>query len=221
MARCHPAGDPLYVAAVLFDLDGTLIDSLAATEKAWNRWAIEFDIDMPTLVHGVTAKHRVDQLIPPPSRERALHRIDELELEILDGIALTEGSTALLSRIPQQQWAIVTSCSPQLASARMRAATLAPPPTIITAADVTHSKPNPEGYLAAAAALGVDPADCLVIEDAPAGLHAGSAAGCWTIGVTQPNSHDDLDATYVVGSLGQIRATTEPRGIRINVGTRG
>ncbi|MDQ2896843.1 MAG: HAD-IA family hydrolase [Actinomycetota bacterium] len=170
--------------ALLVDLDGVLVDSLAAVNRTWTWWAARHGLDPKpfTEAHGRTTRETIVELAPQldPDREAAL--VEEREATDLADVVALPGAFELLRSA--QPLAIVTSGTRQLALARLQAAGLAAPAVLITAESVVHGKPDPEPYLLAAARLGVTPSDCTVFEDAPAGVHAGKAAGMRVVGVT-------------------------------------
>jgi mannitol-1-/sugar-/sorbitol-6-phosphatase len=193
--------------AVLFDMDGTLLDSTASVVRSWTRWAGEFGVPMSALTsrsfHGVPARDIVATLLPGGDLDTAHARIVELEvLDATDCTALPGAVPALAAAAGRA--AVVTSCSAPLAAARLAASGLAVPAVVVTADDVTRGKPHPEPFLAAAHRLGTDPHRCLVVEDAPAGLAAGAAAGCATLAVTTTHVAGDLAADLVVGNLAEV-----------------
>lgn len=169
----------LHCTAVLFDCDGVLVDSDTAVVRSWTRWAHEMNLDpeevLPT-VYGRRSVDTVAQFIALSKRSAAVALIDAMEIE--DAATTTEisGAAELLAAIPSGRWATVTSASRDLAHARLSAAGLSAPEVLVTAGDVTHGKPHPEGYLAAARRLGVPEDQCVVVEDAPAGIRAARAA---------------------------------------------
>jgi sugar-phosphatase len=193
--------------AVLFDMDGTLLDSAASVVRSWTRWAEEFDVPLSALTgrsfHGVPARDIVATLLPDGDLEAAHARIVELEvLDAADCTALPGAVAALTAAVGRA--AVVTSCSAPLAAARLAASRLPVPAVVVTADDVVRGKPDPEPFLSAARRLGADPRRCLVVEDAPAGLAAGSAAGCATVAVTTTHDPADLTADLVVGTLADL-----------------
>lgn len=199
------------VDAVLFDLDGTLIDSTIATERAWTLWGARMGIaGYRHAAHGLTAETLVRELVDEPRRAEALDLITRMEVEDTEGIRQKEGVPHLLSALPSGKWTIVTSCTRELAESRMAAAELAPPRHLVTADQVTAGKPSPEGYLLAAQRLGADIRRCLVVEDAPAGLDAGRASGALTLGITGTYGANALEADTVVASLGQLSVSEGP-----------
>ncbi|NCT91566.1 HAD-IA family hydrolase [Cellulomonas sp. APG4] len=177
--------------AVLFDIDGTLVDSTPAVERTWRTWASRRDVDAAEVLrvcHGRRTQDTVALFVPPEQRAEAVLELERLELEDLDDVVALPAAGSLLARLPADRWAAVTSGSQRLMRARLAAAGLPVPRVLIAAEDVTAGKPDPDGYLKAAAALGVDPRRCLVVEDAPVGVRAGKAAGARTLAVT--TSHD-------------------------------
>lgn len=203
--------------AVLFDLDGTLVNSVPAVERSWRTWAIEEGIpggETFAVPHGTPARVVVGQLVADERVSAAVARITELELEDEDGIVLLPGAAEALATLAGR-CAIVTSSTDALAAQRVRATGLVLPETVVTADAVTHGKPHPEPYLLGAERLGVDPARCLVVEDAPAGLAAGQAAGCTTLAVLGTHSPDGLEADAVVSDLSHVTFTVGDDGVHV------
>jgi sugar-phosphatase len=173
--------------AVLFDMDGTLVTSDASVERAWTTWASEYGVDAAEVLsqaHGAPAESTVDRMLPgldEPERQRAAARQLELQYDDLDGVQAAPGAAEVLATIERRglPWAVVTSADERLAKVRLDAAGINPP-LLVTIEDITHGKPDPEGYLRAAELLAVDPQYCLVVEDAQVGLDAGHAAGAQT-----------------------------------------
>lgn len=212
-AGLGPVGERAF-AAVLFDLDGTLIDSTPIVERSWRRWASELGLGDDFVVpHGIPGRQVVAGLVPPEQVEAAFRRIEAIEMGDVDDIVILPGAVAALSAIPHGRAAIATSGSAPLAAARLAATGLPAPDVVVTADDVVAGKPHPEPYLLAARRLGVDPAHCLVVEDAPAGLAAGRAAGCRTLAVATTHLRDGLDADAVVGGLDDVVFTVTDAGI--------
>ncbi|WP_091465382.1 HAD-IA family hydrolase [Paenarthrobacter nitroguajacolicus] len=183
----EPASQPsvLNVRAILFDMDGTLVDSTAIVEQVWLEFAERYGLDFNEILrtsHGVQAGDTVRRYAPAGADFEALTaELGEMERSRTDGVIALPGAEALLARLPDDAIALVTSADRILADIRMQAAGLAMPSTTVTAESVTRGKPHPEGYLKAAALLGADPADVVVFEDAPAGIAAARAAGMRTI----------------------------------------
>jgi sugar-phosphatase len=173
--------------AVLFDMDGTLVDSTAVVERVWGEFAARYGLDIGEILrtsHGVQAGDTVRRFAPPGADVPALTaELGAMERVRTEGILPLPGAARLLAALPADAVALVTSADRVLADIRMAAAGLAMPATVVTAELVTRGKPDPEGYLKAAAGLGVDPSDAVVFEDAPAGIAAGVAAGMRTVAV--------------------------------------
>jgi sugar-phosphatase len=173
------------VDAVLLDMDGTLVDSDAAVERAWVRWCAEYGVDPAAalaVAHGRPAAGTVRELRPDLDEAgvgEAAARQLALQYDDLSDVVALPGMARLLSVLAARglPWAVVTSADRRLAAARLGAAGVPPAPVLVTAEDVAAGKPDPEGYLLAARLLGVDPLRCLVVEDAVAGIAAARAAG--------------------------------------------
>jgi sugar-phosphatase len=205
------------VAAVLFDMDGTLVNSDAAVERAWTTWAREYDVDVdPATLHGRPADDTVRSLRPDLDdaavEAAAAHQLD-LQYEDLADVVPTTGSLDLLAGL-DLPWAIVTSADVRLAKARLGAVGITAP-VLVTVDDITRGKPDPEGYLLAARLLGVAPGRCLVVEDAPAGVAAGRAAGARVAalkGIEGDVSIADLTelAALISGAAGTCTPSTPP-----------
>jgi len=173
------------VRAVLLDMDGTLVDSDAAVERAWRTWAREYHVDrgpaVPLIAHGMPALGNVRRLRPDLSGDEAAaaaRRQLALQYDDVSDVTAAPGARELLGELDRRglPWAVVTSADPTLARVRLAAARIRPA-LLVTSEDVRAGKPDPEGYLLAARELGADPGRCLVVEDAEAGVRAGRAAG--------------------------------------------
>ncbi|MFG1845240.1 HAD-IA family hydrolase [Micromonospora carbonacea] len=203
-------GDPvrLRCAAVLFDMDGTLVDSHACVEWKWRTWCAGHGIDADALLvvaHGRPQAETVRIVAPELDTERELDHLTRLEEGCTTGIVEVPGASALLDALPAGTWAVVTSAWRRLLRIRMGCAGLPLPAVTVTADDPVDGKPSPHGYLSAAARLGVRPADCVVVEDTPVGLAAGQAAGMRTIALATTFPADRLPAGLVVPDLTQVR----------------
>ncbi|OCW28117.1 glycerol-3-phosphatase [Pseudomonas aylmerensis] len=174
--------------AFLFDMDGTLLNSIAAAERVWSTWAERHGLDVAaflTTIHGARAIDTITrQALPGVDPEVEAQWITEAEINDVDGIVAIPGAVAFLNRLPGDQWALVTSAPRELALRRLRAAGIAPPAVLVTAEDVAIGKPDPACYLLGAQRLGVPVQDCLVFEDASVGICAGEAAGADVMVVT-------------------------------------
>lgn len=181
------SGTVIEASALLFDMDGTLVDSRVVVEKIWKRWCDENGIDwhyvLPRL-HGVRMMDSIRMFAPAGADVDAVfQRLYREEVEDLEGIVEIPGALALLAALPPTAWTIVTSADTVLAKARLGAAGIVPPPLMVTGEIVTRGKPDPEGYLLGAERMHADPKDTLVFEDAKAGIDAGLAAGARVIAI--------------------------------------
>ena len=201
--------------AVLFDMDGTLVDSTAAVNRSWLRWGAEAGLG-PSYTgaeHGVPARQQIAALVAEDLVEASVARLTEFELADADGVTILAGAAELMAGIPEARRAIVTSCGRQLCLMRLDAAGFSAPLTVVTIDDTSRGKPVPEPFLLAAERLGVDPSRCVVVEDAPAGLAAARAAGCATIGVVGTHRAAELEADLVVSGLDRLRVSVQPDGV--------
>ncbi len=184
-------------SALLFDMDGVLIDSTPAVARVWHGWAVEhgFDPDMVVnLAHGRPSRTTIRDLLPNADIEREDREVERREIADLDGVVLLPGAGELLRNLPASRWTIATSCTRALAEVRLRAAGLPVPANMITSSDVKIGKPDPEPYLKAAEKLGFAASDCVVVEDAPAGVLAGKAAGARVIAFLTTMARGELQA---------------------------
>ncbi|QEU95616.1 HAD family hydrolase [Streptomyces kanamyceticus] len=205
--------------ALLFDNDGTLISSMESVYRCWTRWAGEYGITAEDFgrveLHGRPAAEIAADLLPPEKIVEAVARIEELEVsDVAGGVVLLPGTRELLESLPVDRWAVVTSATRVLAEARLAEVGVRPG-LVIAADDITRGKPDPEPFLLAAAKLGVDPARCVVFEDAPAGLQAGRAAGMKTVALTTTHTAAELSADVVVTDLSAVSAQATAGGVEI------
>lgn len=210
----------------LFDLDGTLVDSLPAVERAWINWATRRGInpqDVLDFIHGKQAITSLRHFMSGES-EAAIQQefllLEQVEAQDTDGVTALPGAAALLARLDQLDipWAIVTSGSIPVATARRRAGGLPEPEVFITAEQVKHGKPQPDAYLLGAERLGLAPQDCVVVEDAAAGILSGLAAGCQVIAVNAPADAPKRDQVdLLLTSLEQIAVHKTEQGAEIRL----
>lgn len=214
--------ETLHARAVLLDMDGTLVDSTAVVERLWLEWAKPHGLDpqhVLSVVHGRQGHQSMAIMLPDRDHAINLAENDEMlarESVEVEGVIEIPGAGALLQALREHPHAVVTSANVTLMTARMEAAGLSVPQLAITAENVSASKPDPEGFLAAATSLGIDPADCVVFEDSAVGVEAGLAAGMRVIGVGgQAHAHG---ATHVVDDLTAVAVTADDEGFLITLG---
>jgi sugar-phosphatase len=181
--------------ALLFDMDGVLINSIPAVERVWSRWAAERGFNVQEVLrhaHGRPSIATLRDLLPDADHEAENRIVEQAEIDDVADIVPLPGVKELLAALPHDRWAIVTSCTRPLAEVRIRAAGLPTPELFITANEIMHGKPNAEPYLKGAAGLGFSPQECIVVEDALAGIASGKNAGARVIAFTTTASMDDL-----------------------------
>ncbi len=204
---------------VLFDLDGVLVDSTPAVERVWGAWAVEHGFDPHEIVrraHGRPSLATLRELLPNGNPEKENLEVERREIADLEGVVPLPGVLDLLRQLPADHWTIVTSCTRPLALVRIQAAGLPLPKVLMTSQDVTQGKPSPEPYLKGAASLGLEAADCLVVEDAPAGIQAGRSAGARVLALRTTEKDPVLraaGANWIVDDCSAIHA--EPKDGRI------
>jgi sugar-phosphatase len=179
--------------AFLFDMDGTVLNSIAAAERIWSAWAVRHGVEVETFlptIHGARAIDTITRLnLPGVDAEQQAAFITAAEINDVEGIVEIPAAAAFLNALPKNRWAMVTSAPRDLALRRMAAAGIPEPAVMITAEDVKAGKPDPAGYLLAANKLGVEPADCLIFEDATVGIQAAEAAGAALMIITTTHQH--------------------------------
>ncbi|HET6173508.1 MAG TPA: HAD-IA family hydrolase [Gaiellales bacterium] len=189
------------MTTLLFDLDGTLVDSRAVVERQWRVLCDRLGLDFPSvlaILHGVRSVDVIRAVAPGVDAEAEAALLDAAEQDDTEGLVLVQGARELLSRLPDGGWGIVTSGHRTLAEGRLRAVGLPVPPVMVCGDEVAAGKPDPEGYLAGARLLGTDPGDCVVCEDAPAGIQAARAAGMAVIGITTTHTASALTGADAV-----------------------
>jgi mannitol-1-/sugar-/sorbitol-6-phosphatase len=203
-------------SAILFDLDGVLVDSTRAVDREWREWAARKGVDgdaIMAIAHGVRTIEVIRRVAPHLDAEAEADAIENHEAGDQRGVTVMPGAIDLVRSIPAGRWGVVTSGSRLLATNRLRYCGLPVPKVLVTSDDVTHGKPHPEPYLKGAEGLGFAPADCIVIEDAPAGIQSARAGGMKVIGITSTYKADSLaHSDVVIGKLVQIQVTSNGTG---------
>jgi sugar-phosphatase len=210
-------------SAILFDLDGVLVDSTRAVDREWRAWAARKGVDgdaIMAIAHGVRTVEVIRRVAPHLDAELEASLIESEEAEDKEGVVVMPGAVELVQSIPDGRWGVVTSGSRLLASTRLEYCGIPLPRVVITSDDVTHGKPHPEPYLKGAEGLGFPPTDCLVIEDAPAGIQSGLSGGMKVVGITSTYAAAKLvHADAVIGKLREIHVSSNGAG-RIAVEVR-
>jgi mannitol-1-/sugar-/sorbitol-6-phosphatase len=192
--------------AILFDMDGTLIDSGVCVNRQWERWAEKRGLDPATVLavsHGRRTVETMKLLLPDEDVSADLSEFIAAETADLHDVGCIPGAAELASRVPRERWAVVTSSARPVAAARLAHTGFPSPGALITADDVERGKPHPEPWLQAATALGYAPERCLVFEDANSGIQAACAAGMQVVGVRW--SRERLDCAYRIASFADVR----------------
>lgn len=211
---------------MLFDMDGVLISSIGSVERCWKRWAKQYDVpdaDNYVVPHGVRAADTIRSLKPEfdaAAVAEGVRVIEQMEIDDTADLKVLPGAKALLESLPADRWAIVTSATHRLTLARLAAAGLPLPDRLISADMVKRGKPDPEPYRRGAELLGLSPADCIVVEDAPSGVRAGVAAGSRVLAVTTTHPAVELErATWTAASLEQVQASVSADAIKLQIVT--
>jgi len=203
-------------AAILFDLDGVLVDSTRAVDREWREWAQRKGVDgdrVMAIAHGVRTIEVIRRVAPHLDAESEAAAIENHEAHDQRGVTVMPGAADLVRAIPLGRWGVVTSGSRLLAQNRMRYCGLPVPEVLVTSDDVTNGKPHPEPYLKGAMGLGLTPAECLVIEDAPAGIQSARTGGMKVIGMASTYAPEVLaQADAVIQRFGQLLVTRNGTG---------
>jgi len=212
-------------AALLFDLDGVLIDSTPAVTRVWRGWAVEHGFNPDEVIahaHGRPSLATIRQYLRNADHEAENREVERREIQDLEGVVPLPGALDLLASLPGDRWTIVTSCTRPLAEVRIRAAGLPLPQQLITASDITHGKPHPEPYLKAASILGFAPSSCVVLEDVPAGIRSGKAAGEKVIAFTTTVKEAVLreaGADWILNNCADVRLTSHKQDLHLALAT--
>jgi sugar-phosphatase len=198
---------------VLFDLDGVLVDSTPAVARCWTRWSQLHGFNAEDVVHRAHGRPSIvtmRELLPNADYQAENRQMEQWEIEDTEGVVPLPGVLSLLNAIPADRWAIVTSCTRPLAEVRIRVAGLPWPKQLVTSADVQRFKPDPDPYLKGAELLKFAPVDCLVVEDAPAGIRSGKAAGAAVLALRTTDIDPQLTAAganWIVNDLASVQLT--------------
>lgn len=183
--------------ALLFDLDGVLVDSTPAVTRVWRQWAFEHGFDpeaVATMAQGRPSISTIRDLLPQADHMAENREVERREIHDLGGVTAFPGALKMLTHLPARLWALVTSCTKPLAEVRLRAAGLPLPQLLVTGSDVDNGKPDPEPFLKGATLVGFPPEQCIVVEDTPAGIRAGKAAGARVLALRTTVSDSELRA---------------------------
>lgn len=202
--------------AFLFDMDGTILNSIAAAERVWGAWAQRHGLDVATFlptIHGVKGAETIARLgLPGVDAKAEAKGILDAEMADLEGILPLPGAIGFLNSLPRERWAVVTSAPRELALKRMAEAGIAPPDVLVTGQDVQHGKPHPDCFLLGASKLGFEAKNCLVFEDAVAGILAGEGAGASIAVITATHHHPLETALATLPDYQNVRAVQRPDG---------
>jgi sugar-phosphatase len=202
--------------ALLFDMDGVLVDSTPAVARVWTAWANKFGFDGGEVVrraHGRPSIATIRELLPDGDHHVEDQEIEQAEIEDVGDIIALPGAAGLLDGLPDIRYAVVTSATHALALVRLRAAGFRIPNHLVTASDIQRGKPDPEPYLRGARSLGLSGADCIVIEDAPAGIQSGKAAGSRVIALrttAEDPALREAGADWIVNDCSAISIASHP-----------
>lgn len=200
----------IHCAGVLLDLDGVLVDSTPAVARVWTKWAIKHGFlpeEVVRKAHGRPSIATIRELLPHADHNAENREVERGEIEDVQGVIPLPGALQLLQTLPPDRWIIATSCTRALAEVRIRAADLPKPRKLVTSNDVVHGKPDPEPYVKAAQYLGFAPADCIVVEDAPAGIRAGKASKARVLALRTTALDPELresGATWIIDDLASV-----------------
>ena len=200
-------------SGILFDMDGVLISSTGADERCWLQWAKHHNMEDAFPLQSTHGRRAVDTLrilrpdLDPVVEQR---RLEDYDAEDYSGLIILPGVERLLASLPADRWTIVTSATVRLLAGRLKHAGLPIPKVLVPAEHVLNGKPHPEPYLTGSKLLNLAPADCLVIEDSPAGVASGKAAGCRVLAVLSSHTQEQLSgADWYIQSLEQVDAEVQ------------
>jgi sugar-phosphatase len=209
--------------ALLFDLDGVLIDSTPAVARVWHQWALDHGFNPEEVVaraHGRPSLTTVREYLPHADHAAENREVERREMEDLEGVVPLPGALELLASLPPDRWTIVTSCTRPLAEVRIKATGLPLPQQLVTSDDIRQGKPHPDPYLKGASLLWFSAAECIVVEDAPAGIRSGKSAGARVIAfkTTVPAAGlRDAGADWILNSCADIRVIGSEPGLTLTL----
>lgn len=202
--------------AFLFDMDGTLLNSIAAAERVWSIWAERHGLEVAAFlatIHGARAIDTITrQALPGVDPEVEAQWITEAEINDVEGVVAIAGAVEFLNGLPGDQWALVTSAPRELAFRRLAAAGIEPPAVLVTAEDVASGKPDPACYVLGAQRLGVPVQECLVFEDAAVGIRAGEAADADVLVVTATHLTPIVTAHASINDYKRLKVVRDAEG---------
>jgi mannitol-1-/sugar-/sorbitol-6-phosphatase len=213
----------LTCCALLFDLDGVLIDSTPAVARVWHQWALDHGFNPEEVVaraHGRPSLATVRDYLPHADHDAENREVERREIADLAGVVPLPGALALLASLPPDRWTIVTSCTRRLAEVRIKAAGLPLPARMVTSTDITHGKPHPEPYLKGVSLLGFPAAQCVVLEDAPAGIQSGRSAAAKVIALkttAPPAALRDAGADWILNNCADIRVISSAPNLTLTL----
>ena len=213
----------LTCSALLFDLDGVLIDSTPAVARVWHQWALDHGFNPEEVVaraHGRPSLATVRDYLPHADHDAETREVERREIADLAGVIPLPGALALLASLPPDRWTIVTSCTRRLAEVRIKAAGLLLPARMVTSTDITHGKPHPEPYLKGVSLLGFPAAQCVVLEDAPAGIRSGKSAAAKVIALkttAPPAALRDAGADWILNNCADIRVISSAPNLTLTL----
>ena len=207
--------------AILFDLDGVLVDSTECVERTWRGWATRHSLDPDTVIslaHGRPTRETVRLVAPDLGVEAEAALLEAGEAMASEGIYKIQGAREILESLPKGSWAVVTSGTRAIAEFRLKLTGLPIPPVLICADEIERGKPDPQGYLTAAARLHRSADECVVIEDAPLGIEAAQAARMRVIAIAATYARDRLaSADAVVETLADLTIRSDADGVQIDI----
>lgn len=214
----------LQAVALLFDMDGTLVDSNAAVERAWAFWCRRYQLNLEEVLHFshgrptlATMDHFGARFAPGKDWSEEADEMQRMELADLGSTKAIGGARELLAQLDDSRWAVVTSAPRQLAEIRIQAAGLPLPKLLVPADEISSGKPHPEGYLKAASKLGVPADECVVFEDTPPGVEAGLNAGMQVIGLLTTVTAERLRTGFVIRDYSYLRVTPNEAGYKLEI----